>query len=154
MCLLVTTSCNSFFNNTSDFKEVDFTNGQKIQLVMGEEVYNLFISFNENGEFTLKYLPEASEILKNITVTIKGDNAEISSAELEFSKNINEFNNSFAPKIIYMFLKNTDFKTENFVFDNSENSKSLTKNILEKTVDFTVTLTNDKQSQIYLLKIR
>lgn len=154
MCLLVTSSCNSFLNSTSDFKEVDFTNGQKIQLVMGEEVYNLFISFNENGEFTLKYLPEASEILKNITVTIKGDNAEISSAELEFSKNINEFNNSFAPKIIYMFFKNTDFKTENFVFDNSENSKSLTKNILEKTVDFTVTLTNDKQSQIYLLKIR
>ena len=122
MCLLVTTSCSSFFYNTSDFKEVDFTNGQKIQLVTGEDVYNLFVSFNENGEFTLKYLQEASEILKNTTVTIKGDNVEISSVELEFSKNINEFNNSFAPKIIYMFFKNTDFKTETFTFDKSENS--------------------------------
>ena len=154
MCLLVTTSCNSFFNNTSDFKEVDFTNGQKIQLVTGEDVYNLFVSFNENGEFTLKYLPETSEILENITVTVKGDNVEISSVELEFSKNINEFNNSFAPKIIYMFFKNTDLKTENFVFDNSKNSKTLTKNILEKTVDFTVTLAKDEPSQVYLLKIR
>lgn len=154
MCLLVTSSCNSFLNSTSDFKEVDFTNGQKIQLVMGEDVYNLFVSFNENGEFTLKYLSETSEILANTTVTIKGDNAEISSAELEFSKNINEFNNLFVPKIIYIFFKNTDFKTGNFTFDNSKNSKTLTKNVLEKTVDFTVTLTENKQSQVYLLEIR
>ena len=154
MCLLVTSSCNSFLNSTSDFKEVDFTNGQKIQLVTGENVYNLFVSFNENGEFTLKYLPETSEILENITVTVKGDNAEISTGELRFSKNIYEFNNSFAPKIIYVFFKNTDLKIENFVFDNSKNSKTITKNVLEKTVDFTVTLTEDKQTQVYLLKIR
>ena len=71
MLLLVTPSCKTNVFSTSDFKEVDFKNGQKIQLVTGDEVYNLFVEFNENNDFTLKYLPETSEILLGTTVTVK-----------------------------------------------------------------------------------
>ena len=154
MFLLVTPSCKTNMFSTSDFKEVDFKNGQKIQLVTGDEVYNLFVEFNENNDFTLKYLPETSEILLGTTVTVKGGKAEISSGELKFSKDINEFNNSFIPKIIYLFFQNTSFEKENFVYDSTENSFVLTKSILEKNVVFLVQLAQDKQSQNYILEIR
>lgn len=152
--LLVTSSCKTNVFGTNDFKEVDFKNGQKIQLVTSAEVYNIFVTFNESNDFTLKYLPEATEVLLGTTVIVKGDKAEISSGELKFSKDINEFNNSFIPKIIYLFFKNTSFEKENFVYNKTENCFVLTKSILEKNVVFTVQLAQNKQSQIYIFEIR
>ncbi|MBR6552302.1 MAG: hypothetical protein IKT89_05620 [Clostridia bacterium] len=152
--LLVTSSCKTNVFGTNDFKEVDFKNGQKIQLVTNNEVYNIFVTFSESNDFTLKYLPEATEVLLGTTVIVKGDKAEISSGELKFSKDINEFNNSFIPKIIYLFFKNTSFEKENFVYNKTENCFVLTKSILEKNVVFTVQLAQNKQSQIYIFEIR
>ena len=152
--LLVTSSCKTNVFGTNDFKEVDFKNGQKIQLVTSAEVYNIFVTFNESNDFTLKYLPEATEVLLGTTVIVKGDKAEISSGELNFSKDINEFNNSFIPKIIYLFFKNTSFEKENFIYNKTENCFVLTKSILEKNVVFTVQLAQNKQSQIYIFEIR
>ena len=152
--LLVTSSCKTNVFGTNDFKEVDFKNGQKIQLVTSAEVYNIFVTFNESNDFTLKYLPEATEVLLGTTVIVKGDKAEISSGELKFSKDINEFNNSFIPKIIYLFFKNTSFEKENFVYNKTENCFVLTKSILGKNIVFTVQLAQNKQSQIYIFEIR
>ena len=152
--LLMNSSCKTNVFSTNDFKEVDFKNGQKIQLVTNNEVYNIFVTFNEGNDFTLKYLPEATEVLLGTTVIVKGDKAEISSGELKFSKDINEFNNSFIPKIIYLFFKNTSFEKENFVYNKTENCFVLTKSILEKNVVFTVQLAQNKQSQIYIFEIR
>ncbi len=154
MFLLLSSSCKNAFSGTGDFQEVDFKDGQKVLLVMGDEVYNLFITFDENGEFTLKYLPEALEMLLKTTVTVNGEQAKIVFDGLEFTKNINDFNNSFVPEVVYFFFKNTSFEKENFIFDNEENTMILTTNILEKNVVFTVQLTQDMQSQIYLLEIR
>jgi hypothetical protein len=81
-------SCQNTSFGKNNFGEVDFKEGQKIQLVAGDEIYNLFVSFNENNDFSLKYLPESSEILLGTTVMVKGDQAEISCGELKFSKNM------------------------------------------------------------------
>ena len=56
-------SCKSVSFNTSNFQEVDFSGGQKLHLVEGEDVYNLFISFSENDGLNLKYLKEACDKL-------------------------------------------------------------------------------------------
>jgi hypothetical protein len=149
-----TSSCQNTSFGTNNFQEVDFKDGQKVQLIIGGEIYNLFVTFNENCDFSLKYLPEASDIFLETTVVVKGEQAEIFSNELIFSKNINDFNNSFVPKIIYAFFKSTDFSNTPYVFDKPNDALVLKKNILEKNVVFTVKLTQDKLNQIYILELR
>ncbi len=147
-------SCKSVSLYTSNFQEVDFSGGQKLHLVEGEDVYNLFISFSENDGLNLKYLPEAPEILLDTSVNINGELVEITSSKLTLTKNINDFDNSFTPKLLYMFFKNTDFSKEEFVFEKQENSMSLSETIGEKNLVFTVQLTQNKQEQFYKLEIR
>lgn len=151
---IFTSSCQNTSFGTSNFQEVDFKDGQKVQLIIGGDIYNLFVTFNENCDFSLKYLPEASDVFLGTTVVVKGEQAEIFSNELVFSKNINDFSNSFVPKIIYTFLKNTDFSNAPYVLDKPNDALVLKKNVLEKNVVFTVKVTQDKLNQIYILELR
>lgn len=152
--LFIQVSCKSVSFNTSNFQEVDFSGGQKLHLVEGEDVYNLFISFSENDGLNIKYLPEATEILLDTSVNIKGELVKITSSKLTLTKNINNFDNNFTPKLLYLFFKNTDFSKEEFVFLKEENSMILSKTIGEKNLVFTVQLTEKKKEQFYKLEIR
>ena len=152
--LFTQASCKSVSFNTSNFQEVDFSGGQKLHLVEGGDVYNLFISFSESDGLNIKYLPEASEILLDTSVNIKGELVKFASSDLTLTKNINNFDNNFTPKLLYLFFKNTDFSKEEFVFQKEENSMTLSKTILEKNLVFTVQLTEEKDEQFYKLEIR
>lgn len=151
---IFTSACQNTAFLKNDFQEVNFTDGKNIQLVTGEGVYNIFVVFDENGNFSMEYLPEASEIYLNTKVTIKGGLAEITSASLRYSENINEFNDSFIPKIIYCFLESTCLEKENFTPDADGSSMTLTNLASGKDVTLTVRLTNDKQNQTYIIEIR
>ena len=70
------------------------------------------------------------------------------------TKNINNFDNNFTPRLLYLFFKNTDFSKEEFVFLKEENSMTLSKTIGEKNIVFTVQLTQEKKEQFYKLEIR
>ena len=157
LCIILSAfsvSCSKTTFNKSNFQDVNFTEQQKVQLVTNDSVYNILVSLNENNEFTLTFLDEAPEIYKNISVEIKNDICIISSDGILYEKNINEFNNLFLPKIIYIFLSETDFKTATFICNEAEKSYYLEKSVCEKTVVFTVQLSLDESTQNYILEIR
>lgn len=133
---------------------MNFTEQQKVQLVTSDNVYNILVSLSENNEFTLTFLDEAPLIYKNISVEIKNNICKVSSEDIVYEKNINEFNNDFLPKIIYIFLSETDFKTAEFMYNEADKSCYLEKTVCEKTVVFTVQLSLDESTQNYILEIR
>ena len=157
LCLVLIisfSSCNSDLLSKSKFQDINFNDAQKVQLSLKGNIYNLYLSFNENNDFSLSFAPEISDALKNVKVTVSGELATIENEGLIYKKSINEFNNDFFPKIIYLFFKNTDFNKELFNYDKEENSLTMKNEILEKTVVLTVRLTKDKNNQIYLIEIR
>lgn len=157
LCLVLIisfSSCNSDLLSKSKFQDINFNDAQKVQLSLKGNIYNLYLSFNENNDFSLSFAPEISDALKNVKVTVSGELAIIENDGLIYKKSINEFNNDFFPKIIYLFFKNTDFSKELFNYDKEENLMSLKSKVLEKTVVFDLRLSTDNNEQIYLLEIR
>lgn len=146
--------CNKQTLKKSDFQEVDFTEKQKIQVVIKNEIYNVMVSFNENNEFTFVFLDEAPVTYKNLLVEVKNDICTVTGNGLVFEKNINEFNNDFLPKIIYIFLCETDFNNADFTYNVSEKSCLTEKTVCEKTIVFTVQLSLDDTTQNYTLEVR
>ena len=147
-------SCNSDSLKKSSFQEVNFKEKQKVQLVTNDDVYNILVSFNDVGEFQMQFLEDAPEIYKDLNINIKNEVCVIESTGLKFTKNINEFNNDFFPKIIYHFFIITDFMNEDYVYDDVEKCAFLEKNILEKKVVFTMQLSLNNTPQIYKIEIK
>ena len=147
-------SCNSESLNKSDFQEVSFKEEQKIQLVTDTDVYNISVSFNEDGEFNMHFLEEAPEIYDDLEINIKNDMCVIESNGLKFAKNINDFNNDYFPKIIYHFFIATDFINETYSYNELEKTASLEKSVLEKKVVFTTQLSLENTAQIYKIEIK
>lgn len=152
LCFLLC-SCKTSLT-TNDFQEVNFNEKKNIQLVVEENIYNFLVSFDMNNKFTLSFLDEAPKGLEDLYIEIENDICTVFFKDLKYSKNINEFNNDFLPKIIYLFLKNTDFKNENFTYNDSEKTATLEKIVHEKTVVFTVQLSLDNTTQIYKIELR
>lgn len=146
--------CNKQTLKKSDFQEVDFTEKQKIQVVIKNEIYNVMVSFNEDNEFTFIFLDEAPVTYKNLLVEVKNNICKVTGNGLVFEKNINEFNNDFLPKIIYIFLCETDFNNADFIYNVSEKSCLTEKMVCEKNIVFTVQLSLDGTTQNYTLEVR
>ena len=147
-------SCKTEILKQNKFKTIDFSEVQKVQLVTSEEIYNILLSKSENGCVTINYVDEAPEILLEMYIEISDGVCLIQSEEIEFSTSINNFNNSFSPVVIYKFLMETDFENEPFTFESEENAYSFEKNVLGKTVLFTVYLSLDENSQSYMIEVK
>lgn len=143
---------NSF--GISNFQDVNFKEPQKVQLVTEDAVYNVSVSFNEYGEFTLCFLEEVPIGLENLKINIKNDICNIENDDIIYTKNIDDFNNDFFPKLIYEFFRTTDFKNDEYVFNETEKSAFIERNVLEKKLVFTIQLSLDNDTQIYKIELR
>lgn len=152
-CFLLT-ACKVNELNKNDFQEVKFTEKQKLQVVTNDEVYNTFVLFNQNNDFSFCFSDEAPQTYKNILVEVKNNICVISNDGISYEKNINDFHNDFSPKIIYLFFSQTDFKNVDFSYNESEKSCCFEKVICDKTVVFTIQLSLDNSTQNYILEIR
>ena len=127
---------------------------QKVQLVTSEAIYNILLSKTENGCVNINFVDEVPEILLGMYIKISDGVCLIQSEEIELSTSVNNFNNSFSPVIIYKFLMETDFENEQFTFESEENAYSFEKNVLGRTVVFTVQLSLDENPQSYMIEIK
>ncbi len=157
LCLLfcfLFSSCKTEFLKQSNFKTVDFSEVQKVQLVTNDEIYNILLSKSDNGCVTITFIDEAPVTILDMNIKIKNDVCEIQSDDINFSTSINNFNNDFSPVIIYKFLIETDFSNEQFEFKSDDNAYFIVKTVLGKTVLFKVQLSLDELSQSYIIEIK
>lgn len=147
-------SCKTEILKQNKFKTIDFSEVQKVQLVTQNDIYNILLSKSENGCVNINFVDEAHVTLLGTDIKISDGVCVIQSEEIEFSTDINNFNNSFSPVIIYKFLMETDFENEQFNFDAEQNAYSFEKNVLGRIVVFTVQLSLNKNSQSYMIEIK
>ena len=147
-------SCKTEILKHNKFKTIDFSEVQKVQLVTSEAIYNILLSKTENGCVNINFVDEVPEILLEMYIEIFDGVCVIQSENINFSTSINNFNNSFSPVIIYKFLMETDFENEQFTFESEENAYSFEKNVLGRTVVFTVQLSLDENPQSYMIEIK
>lgn len=152
-CILFS-SCKTEFLKQNNFKTVDFSEVQKVQLVTNDEIYNILLSKSANGCVTITFTDEAPVTILDMNIKIKNDVCEIQSDDINFSTGINNFNNDFSPVIIYKFLIETDFANEQFNFETGDSVCFLEKSVLGKTVLFKVQLSLDELSQSYIIEIK
>ncbi len=147
-------SCKTELFKQNNFKTIDFSEVQKVQLVANNEIYNILLSKSDNGGVNITFTDEAPDTLLCMNIKITNDVCEIQSDDINFSTSINNFNNNFSPVVIYKFLIETDFYNEQFNFENEDNVYFFKKNVLGKTVVFKVQLSLDESSQSYIIEIK
>ena len=147
-------SCKTELFKQNNFKTIDFSEVQKVQLVANNEIYNILLSKSDNGGVNITFTDEAPDTLLCMNIKITNDVCEIQSDDINFSTSINNFNNNFSLAVIYKFLIETDFANEQFNSESGDNACFLEKTVLGKTVIFKVQLSLDESSQSYIIEIK
>lgn len=152
LCVFV--SCKAQFLKTEKLRIPDFSEVQKVQLVTNDKVYNIMLSHSEKGNTNITFVDDAPETLLRMKVKIHNDVCDLTSDDINFSANINNFSNDFLPLIIYKFLVETDFQNEQFNFNSEDDFYFIEKCVLGKTVIFNIQLSLTEDSQSYLIEIK
>jgi len=157
LCFLICvffSSCEADALKISDFKKVDFSKEQKVQLVTNDDVYNILVTISGDGCFLMRFSEEVPETLADMKIKILNENCEIESTDIKYSASINNFSSDFFPRIIYEFFNGTDFTDAEFSLNEAEKSCFLEKIVSGKRVIFTIQLSLDKSTQNYIIEIR
>lgn len=152
--ILFFASCEMNKLTKSDFQEVDFSQEQKIHVVTNENIYNIVVTFSENKDFSLRFSDEAPDVYKQLSVSVNGGICTVSDGEITYEKPIEEFNNTFLPKIVYSFFEETDFSAVEYTYNETEKTRFFECFCCGKTLVFTAQLSLDSEAQNFVIEIK
>ncbi len=88
--------------------EVDFSKERAVRCVYNGHITSFNIC-EKNGGFSLLVTDREPSVLSGTEILFLNDNCTVTSQALSFSRAISEYSDSFLPKILYIFIKETDF---------------------------------------------
>lgn len=157
VCILLVsslTACNKNKFTANGFKNVDFSKEQKIHLVTKDFVYNVIVSYNEYGAFSLSFSDDAPEVLESLSVELINDSCKIKTRKSEQSLSVRLLTPEFFPLVLYKFFSVTDFSLVQWTFTEDKTACFFEQDILSKKVLFTVQKSVEETSQSYTVEIK
>ena len=152
VCVLA--SCNSTNFKTAGFKNVDFSKEQKIHVVTKDFAYNILVSYNSYGSFTMRFIDEAPETLKDVSVEFVNDACTIKTEYLEHTVSVDMLTMEFFPLVLYKFFSVTDFNSVQWEFNEAENICFFETSVSGKVVVFSASKALEAKEQIYMIEIK
>lgn len=147
------TSCSNSFK-TAGFKNVDFSKEQRIHIVTKDFTYNILASYNSYGCFTMKFVDDTPETLKDVSIELVNDVCTIKTAHVKHSVSVDVLTAEFFPLVLYKFFSDTDFNSVQWEVYENENTCFFESQVSGRKVTFTAANSLEGEEQIYMIEIK